>query len=178
MNKAESESPEVDTKMKRKLDQLAMARESKKRKRAAKETEDRELRESVLRMKQELEALKNRPEPVEPEEVRAVPVVVTRPPEPEPDIVDEEEDEEPQGRTMAQQAAILAATSALGLASFYCQHKLFPPTKPTSKAKAPARPPPPAAKAPSPAPPSKTAPVPLFRAPKRKTPVGKSGFVL
>jgi hypothetical protein len=147
----ESDVPSAaEEKKLKKLEQLRAARESKKIKKAAKAKEDAEVREALLRLKEENEQLKKRKreeespsapptttvdEEEEPEEEkveeeerpakRSKPVRVTR-----DDKVDDEKDAQSTGRSFAQQAAVTAVVGGLGLASWYCQNRLFQPTAP------------------------------------------------
>ena len=179
LRKVSEPQPEVDEKMKAKLDQLAKARESKKRKRAAKDDEDRQIREKVKRLEAENSDLKNKPEPEGP--APSPPVVVTSrraPPEPESDD-DDDDAPPPFMRSFSQQAAVTGIVAGLGLASWVVQNKLWQNTAAPSKPKVPVVP---QKKTPaSSVPPKTTRPAPsslLFGAQKPKKTVGRSGFTL
>ena len=113
-----------DTKLKR-LEQLRAARLAKKAKKAEKVKEDADIRQALLRLKEENAELKTENK----KRKREAPVKVTR--------QTEEESEDEEKCSLKQQMAISGIVGALGIASWYAQNRLFRPQTQTQKTTAP-----------------------------------------
>jgi hypothetical protein len=186
---AEPELSAEDVKKEKKLAQLKAARDAKAQRKAEKAEEDKRIREELAALKEEHRRLTEPPPPASPSpspsptpppSPRRGPVKVTR------DAEDaEEKPPQQEGRSFGQQAVVTGVVGALGLASWYCQNRMFnspPPPPQTKKRSRPEEPPPP-----QPAPKKKTPQVHVqptpsalsagLRPAKRRT-VGGTGFVM
>ena len=174
---------DLDIKKQKKVQQLKLARESKRALQILKNEEDLKIKEQLLQLQTENEQLRKKsietPINTEPEKKDSKPIVVIR----QDSDSDESGDENKQPPSIVREACKLGIVGLLGLGSFYVQNHLFRTvdeekkipfhnSKPTEKATTTAT---------SQAHtkrrhPLSPAALPTMQNPKKKLKIGKSGF--